>query len=183
MEFIDCYAGEAGSIHDSCLFRRSNLFKKITDGTYIYSALKIFPFYFMYILKGTCVFNPNQHLLGDQGYALKPYLLIPFKDCGNLNNENKKYNNIHSSVRVVIERAFGLLKGRFRRLQKIQSRKVEFIPLLIMSACILHNFCLKNNDFFEETFIYLDDDVTTNDTRQSDSGAANKRDAIVRVLQ
>ena len=97
--------------------------------------------------------------------------------------KKKKYNNIHSSVRVVIERAFGLLKGRFRRLQKIQSRKVEFIPLLIMSACILHNFCLKNNDFFEETFIYIDDEVTTNDTRQSDSGAANKRDAIVRVLQ
>ncbi|XP_017477475.1 PREDICTED: putative nuclease HARBI1 [Rhagoletis zephyria] len=32
LEFIDCYAGEAGSIHDSCLFRRSKVYKKIIDG-------------------------------------------------------------------------------------------------------------------------------------------------------
>lgn len=35
MRFIDCYAGEAGSIHDSCLFRRSSLFRKISNSMLI----------------------------------------------------------------------------------------------------------------------------------------------------
>ncbi|XP_017466960.1 PREDICTED: putative nuclease HARBI1 [Rhagoletis zephyria] len=162
MEFIDCYAGEAGSIHDACLFRRSKVFRKISDGT--------------------ISIQQDKHLLGDQGYALKSYLLIPFKDCGNLSSSQKKYNNVHSSIRVVIERAFGLLKVRFRRLQKLNTRRPDVIPLLIISCCILHNFCLKENDFLNEELPLSEMYPIVQTSNNTDTSGNEKRNAIVRIL-
>ena len=36
-----------------------------------------------------------------------------------------RYNYVHSSIRTTIERAFGLLKGRFRRLKYLDKENVE----------------------------------------------------------
>ena len=44
-------------------------------------------------------------------------MITPFKDHGNLTPQQLRFNFIHSSTRMVIERAFSLLKGRFRRLK------------------------------------------------------------------
>ena len=65
------------------------------------------------------MFPGNTHLIGDVAYALSQWVMTPFKDLGNLSAEQKRYNYIHSSSRMCIERAFGALKGRFRRLRYI----------------------------------------------------------------
>lgn len=51
-------------------------------------------------------------LLGDSGYPLKEWLLIPFLTPSNPQEE--KYNEALSKTRIVVERAFGVLKSRFR---------------------------------------------------------------------
>ena len=51
-------------------------------------------------------------LLGDSGYQLKPWLLTPFQSPRN--QQEQKFNDTHSKTRVVVERAFGVLKARFR---------------------------------------------------------------------
>lgn len=122
--FIDCYAGEAGSIHDACLYRRSPLSIQLN----------------------TMVLPQDGHLLGDSAYPLLTNLLVPFKDNGHLTNIQKNYNLKHSKTRVAIEQAFALLKGRFRRLKLMETKRPDLIPLLILSACILHNICLLEND-------------------------------------
>ena len=50
---------------------------------------------------------------------------------------------------MVIEHAFGLLKGRFRRLGHFENLNIKLIVKCIMAACVLHNMCLLENDLIE----------------------------------
>uniref|UniRef100_A0A8D8WK66 DDE Tnp4 domain-containing protein n=1 Tax=Cacopsylla melanoneura TaxID=428564 RepID=A0A8D8WK66_9HEMI len=57
---------------------------------------------------------------------------------------------IISCKRVVIENAFGLLKGRWKRLHYIDVNTVEKICSRITAACVLHNFCILQDDYLED---------------------------------
>ena len=50
-----------------------------------------------------------------------------------------------------------LLKGRFRRLGYVEMNKVELIPKIVMSCCILHNICLSGQDCDVELDAVCDD--------------------------
>ena len=76
--------------------------------------------------------------------------MTPFKDHGNLTPQQRRFNFIHSSTRMVIERAFSLLKGRFRRLKYLDMRRIQDIPTVIIVACTLHNICLDSGDPYED---------------------------------
>lgn len=56
------------------------------------------------------------------------------------------YNTKLSTTRATIERAFGMLKGRFRKLKYVYMYNTDMIPLIILACCILHNICINNND-------------------------------------
>lgn len=66
-------------------------------------------------------FYEDSHIIGDLAYKLSTYLLVGFKNIERLNNREKYFNNKLSQCRVVIENAFGLLKGRFRRLKYLET--------------------------------------------------------------
>ncbi|XP_062576264.1 putative nuclease HARBI1 [Saccostrea cucullata] len=51
-------------------------------------------------------------LLGDSGYPLKNWILTPFPSPSN--QQEEKFNEAHGRTRVVVERAFGVFKSRFR---------------------------------------------------------------------
>lgn len=53
------------------------------------------------------------HILGDNAYAIRSYLLTPYRDCGNLTESHKVFNKKLSGSRVLIENTFGIFKGRF----------------------------------------------------------------------
>lgn len=91
MRFNDAYAGWPGSVHGSRVFRNSP----------ITAELEKLP--------------PNLHILGDSAYSLSNSLITPFREVGNLKEEETRYNIIHSSTSSVIDRAFALLKGKFGR--------------------------------------------------------------------
>ena len=89
------------------------------------------------------------------------------------------FNETLSGARSVIERAFGLLKGRFRRLKSLDMSNVERIPHVILACCVLHNICLAKNDLVEfETDIadidICDRNAVANDRREG----VNKRNVI-----
>ena len=83
-------------------------------------------------------------------------ILTPFRRTQNLTREMIRYNTVHSSIRMHIEQAFGMLKGRFRRLKFIDQGSTERICYTICTACVLHNICIWQNDFDE---IELDNNV------------------------
>jgi len=56
--------------------------------------------------------------MGDSADPLQDWLMKPYVDRGNLSREETHYNNLSSVTRVVVENAFGRLKGRFNSLGK-----------------------------------------------------------------
>lgn len=60
---------------------------------------------------------PNFHIIGDSAYPLLLNVMTPYRDNGHLTRKQATYNRKLSSIRSTIERVFGLLKGKFRRLK------------------------------------------------------------------
>ncbi|XP_067669955.1 putative nuclease HARBI1 [Haliotis asinina] len=94
-------------------------------------------------------------LLGDSGYPSRSWLLTPILEAQTYPEE--RYNNCHSKTRNVIERAFGVLKSRFRCLHK-STGCLPFSPAkssrIIMACFKLHNFCISRH-----MPCVLDDDI------------------------
>ncbi|XP_044170329.1 protein ALP1-like isoform X2 [Acropora millepora] len=119
MLFTDIYVGWPGSVHDARVLRNSPLYQTAEHH-----------------------FQGDSHLLGDSAYPLHRWLLTPFRDNGHLSRQEVNYNNKHAKTRQTIERAFGLLKGRWRRLKFIEMENINECPAIVAAACVLHNFCL-----------------------------------------
>lgn len=120
------YVGNVGSVHDARVFRLSPLQEYINNPE---------------------EFPNNTHIIGDAAYRLHQHLLTPYTDNGHLTRRQKNYNFCHSASRKVIERAFGLLKCRWRSLLHVLAmNSLEFIPYHILACCVLHNICLLKMD-------------------------------------
>lgn len=128
MRFTHCFAGWPGSCHDSRVLKNTDLFQNA-----------------QHLCQGG-------HLIGDGGFPLKEWLMTPFRDNGHLTDRQKHYNYCLSSTRQVIERSFGLLKGRFRRLQNIDVCTVQAAVEVCISGCILHNICILQADELDDYF-------------------------------
>lgn len=83
-------------------------------------------------------------LLGDSAYGLKKYMMTPKLNPSTPAEEN--YNEAHSKTRVVVERALGVCKSRFRCLHK-SGGMLLFSPCkcvqIITAVMKPHNMCLE----------------------------------------
>jgi DDE superfamily endonuclease len=130
--FLDCFAGYPSSVHDSRVFRNSDIYLDIE--------------------RDVDSFFPNgEKILGDMAYPLKKWLMVPYVDRGHLSDQQKHYNHKLSAARQVVERSFALLFGRFRRLKHIYMHRIDAIPKFIIACCVLHNICLR----FEDPFVRI----------------------------
>ncbi|KAF7215151.1 putative LOC107389515-like protein [Nothobranchius furzeri] len=89
---IDTYVGWPGSVHDSRVLRHSPLYRQ-----------SVYP-------------PPGHFILADGGYPClqSPLPLITSYKHGNQGVAAQRFNSHHSKARSVIERAFGMMKTRFR---------------------------------------------------------------------
>lgn len=160
MKFSHIYSGWPGSVHDSRVLKNSELWEN-----------------------GEVACQSN-HILGDGAYPIKKWLLTPYRDTGNLNAEQRRFNYVHSSTRTVIERAFGILKGRFKKLQFIEVKKIQSACDVITACCVLQNFCIMFGDTGED---FIDDAQNQelnacNNQPLNDVDGLSKRDRIARSL-
>ena len=63
-----------------------------------------------------------------------------------LTDTQKKINKSLSSARVIVERGFGLLKGRWRCLLKRLDNDIECVANVILSCFVLHNITQIRGD-------------------------------------
>ena len=97
-------------------------------------------------------------ILGDSAYPLFAWLLTPYKDTGHLSESERFYNYIHSSTRMVVERAFGRLKCRWTILKddrcdtRGSSERTTFaFSADVITACVvLHNYVQRRHPEFHE---------------------------------
>ena len=156
MRFTNIYCGEPGSLHDARVFRRSSL----------YEAANADP---------KMLFPNRTFLLGDSAYPSLPWLVPPFRNNGHLTPHQVEFNFIHSSTRMYIERAFGYVKGRFRRIKFFtEYRDMSFITNTVVAACILHNYCIDENDIYD--FAEYNDDYFDNLVDDNDNLEINNRE-------
>ena len=112
-----------GSTHDSHIFRTSQLRERL-DATH----------------RGM----QSGVLLGDSGYACKPYLVTPY--LRPTSNAEERYNVAHKKTRAVIERAFGWLKRRFHVLHREIRMAPERVCTVIGRVITIHG-CLSNTEY------------------------------------
>ncbi|XP_025115041.1 putative nuclease HARBI1 isoform X2 [Pomacea canaliculata] len=125
--FLDVYTGWPGSVHDAQVFCSSTLGRKLDRNGL-----------------------PRRfHLLGDSAYPLTNYLMVPFRDNGHLSTVQRKFNEALLSTHVEVERAIGLLKGKFHRLRYLEMLAVDMMPVIILAACVLHNFIITSSGIDE----------------------------------
>ncbi|XP_052818500.1 putative nuclease HARBI1 [Mya arenaria] len=126
LRFIDAVARWPGATNDATIFEMSGL-------------------------KDYLEANAVGVLLGDSGYALRNYLLTPI--LRPTANAQVAYNDAHARGRVVVERAFGVLKSRFRCLHR-SAGCLMFSPAkcqqIVICCMKLHNLCIDNGLDFNE---------------------------------
>lgn len=114
-------------MHDARVFRYSEVYTQLTN---VENPL----------------LSPHLHLIGDAAYPLLKNLITPYRDTGHLTRAQITYNIKLSSIRNIIERAFGLLKGKFRRLHFLDISDFDLGNKMIAAACILHNFIIYTEE-------------------------------------
>ena len=89
-------------------------------------------------------------VLGDPAYTLKPWLMTPYKNAGNLSRKQLGFNNKLSQTGMVLENSFGRLKGRWRCLLKRLDCETDRAPVMMGACCVLHKICEINNEELNE---------------------------------
>ena len=101
-----------GSVHDSRIFKNSDVYKKVMMG------------------------ELNGILLGDNGYGITPFLLTPFLTPNTPAKRN--YNHIHKRARCTIERTLVKLR-RFHCIGGTLRCKLDRVPSVIAVAFFVYN--------------------------------------------
>ena len=126
--FLDIFVGYPGSVHDSRVLRNSPMYVQ-----------RLYP------PEGYCI-------LGDGGYPClsDPIALVtPYREPVR-NPVERRFNRHHARARSVIERAFGIMKARWRSLFFKALEVHPFFAVKVIACCaILHNFCIKAGDMLE----------------------------------
>ena len=134
-KFLHVSTGYAGSIHDARVLRMSSLLTAKEDGDILHSPLRQI---------GGMQVKPL--IVADPAYKLTTWCMKPFPQTRALTDRQRDFYKSLSSARVVVEQAFGLLKGRWRCLLDKLDESVDKVPSTIITCCILHNICLEVND-------------------------------------
>ncbi|XP_036340350.1 protein ALP1-like [Rhagoletis pomonella] len=135
--FTDVSVKLPGSTHDATVFKESGLFKN--SSTLIPRHTKL--------INGV---ETPLFLIGDPAYPLLPWLIKPY--TGSLNAAEESFNCHLSSARIVVENAFGRLKGRWRCLTKRIDVNPTFVPQVVLACAILHNFVEQQKESYLETW-------------------------------
>jgi hypothetical protein len=141
----------------------------------------------------------NGYLLADAGYGLSNKLLTPYRgvryhlqEFARSNEKRPKnakelFNLRHSSLRIIIERCFGVMKNRFEILSSPMVMSSPIKMWRVMYACVaLHNFIRIEDNSIDTYFEAVTDEQLRNApipetetlTFGSTKAAKRKRDLI-----
>ena len=167
--FRDVFVGWTGKSHDARIFKNSPLYKECQNRSFLPINMS----------KQIGNVEVAPLILGDSAYPLENWLMKPYSDRGNLNPDEVNFNFALSGIRVVVENAFGRLKGRFQCIAKRIDTSLEHTINIVTTCCILHNFCiLSNQRFLHEWLEQTQVDLVRNGNNIRCVEAANEAELI-----
>ena len=128
--FIDVNIGWPSNVHDARVFANSSCYRKGNSGT-------MFPVKVI-MIGGVSV---PLVILGDPAYPLLPWLMKPYLENSSTTPQQRTFNYRQSRARMVVENAFGRLRGRWRCLLKRMDSHISNVPNIVASCVVLHNIC------------------------------------------
>lgn len=133
MRIHDIVARWPGATHDNTIFSHSRLKARFEEGTFGYSFL-----------------------VGDSGYTLSEYMMIPLENPQN--QAEILYNESQIRSRNVVERLYGIWKRRFPILHSTLRLKKETTMAVIIATAVLHNIAIdmREEEPDENVFVELD---------------------------
>jgi hypothetical protein len=100
------------------------------------------------ILCWSIIKQPFIHFIfpGDSGYPLEPWLMTPLSTT--TSQSEVAYQSAHTKTRNVVERCFGVMKSRFRCLDKSGGTllySAEKACRIFVAVSVLHNYCISRS--------------------------------------
>ena len=128
-KFLWVNTGASGSSSDAQIFNHSKLKRRIENGT-------LGPPPNEPLGPG----GPDLHyfLLGDDAFALMPWLVKPYSRR-QLTKEKRRANYRISRGRRVVENSFGILVKRFRVLSTTLEQRPKVVRDIVLTCVVLHN--------------------------------------------
>ena len=123
-------------------------------------------------------------ILADSAYPLMSWLVKPFA-YGTTNREQETFNYRLSQARMVIENAYGRLKGRWRCLLKRLDVDVNNVPHVVAACCTLHNICEVHGEEFDHEWLEENEAVqqpADHDTQERNDDGSDVRDVFVEYV-
>ena len=144
--------GYPGNSHDSIILQSTNLWDEIQGGNLLPNFSQI---------EQNVSIPPI--VLGDSAFPFETWLMKPFTNA--VRTPKQRYFNYRlSRARMIVEGAYGQLKGRWRYLTR-KSESSPFEAKIATLACmVLHNACLENGDTIPKK-LDLTVDPTSNQKR------------------
>ncbi|KAE8195680.1 hypothetical protein CF328_g4359 [Tilletia controversa] len=129
--FIYTLVGWPGSVHDSRAWSVSSIQREPAS-----------------------FFETGQFLVADSAYTNSDIVVTPYKKPLANRLPNRRFNKLLSSIRIDIEHAFGLLKGRWTSLKGLRVRLLNDSQLGVacmwITACVvLHNILIDQRDLWQ----------------------------------
>nr|XP_055057244.1 uncharacterized protein LOC129441619 [Misgurnus anguillicaudatus] len=169
LPFWDINVGWPGKVHDARVFGNSSLFERGQSDTLFPDIKERFAGVDVPIV-----------ILGDAAYPLLPWLMKPYPETQQTTPAQITFNNRLSRARMTVERAFGLLKGRWRCLMKRYDCQIDNINTIISACCVLHNFCESNDEEFDDRDLRVHEDFESRECNPLNSNTMSGayRDAL-----
>ena len=101
---------------------------------------------------------------------------------GRLNPGQQRLKKVLTKLRVVVERAYGKLKTRWRCILKELEDDTARAADITLACCVLHNFCIIMGDDLDDEDYESSDDDDDEDGGEDDEEGQEIRQALTKYL-
>lgn len=130
-----------------------------------------------------------RYVLGGSCCPLLPWLITPYKIGLESPSGHVVFNQVHACGMEMVNKAFGLVKDRWRLLgQSWKEGQAEALPYVVVASCLLHNFLENCGEPVPEKVLLSTDVVPeplpgfADFEGEGDEGGVRMRDALASHL-